>query len=146
MDNIKIIRLQSGEDVMANVVESEGQEYFVLQNPMTVMFKRLINGRAVMLMLPWLPVEIINDNSATIYSNDILSFLDPKNSLIDYYTRAIDDLYSKMQEESDDIESALSSEMDVSELMTEEELDEETSFEEAIDRGINKVSNKKLLH
>ena len=146
MDNIKIIRLQSGEDVMANVVESEGQEYFVLQNPMTVMFKRLINGRAVMLMLPWLPVEIINDNSATIYSNDILSFLDPKNSLIDYYTRAIDDLYSKMQEESDDIESALSSEMDASELMSEEELDEETSFEEAIDRGINKVSNKKLLH
>jgi len=146
MDNIKIIRLQSGEDVMANVVESEGQEYFVLQNPMTVMFKRLINGRAVMLMLPWLPVEIINDNSATIYSNDILSFLDPKNSLIDYYTRAIDDLYSKMQEESDDIESALSSEMDASELMSEEELDEETSFEEVLDRGINKVSNKKLLH
>lgn len=146
MDNIKIIRLQSGEDVMANVVESEGQEYFVLQNPMTVMFKRLINGRAVMLMLPWLPVEIINDNSATIYSNDILSFLDPKNSLIDYYTRAIDDLYSKMQEESDDIESALSSEMDASELMSEEELDEETSFEEVLERGINKVSNKKLLH
>ena len=146
MDNIKIIRLQSGEDVMANVVESEGQEYFVLQNPMTVMFKRLINGRAVMLMLPWLPVEIINDNSATIYSNDILSFLDPKNSLIDYYTRAIDDLYSKMQEESDDIESALSSEMDASELISEEELDEETSFEEVLERGINKVSNKKLLH
>jgi len=146
MDNIKIIRLQSGEDVMANVVESEGQEYFVLQNPMTVMFKRLINGRAVMLMLPWLPVEIINDNSATIYSNDILSFLDPKNSLIDYYTRAIDDLYSKMQEESADIESALNDEMDASELMTEEELDEETSFEEVLERGINKVSNKKLLH
>ena len=41
MDNIKIIRLQSGEDIIASYKESDGEGTVLLGNPMTLMFKRL---------------------------------------------------------------------------------------------------------
>ena len=45
MDNIKIIRLQTGEDVIADYQQIDGDESVLLSNPMSLIFKRKI-GRA----------------------------------------------------------------------------------------------------
>ena len=51
--NIKIIRLQSGEDVMADCIEDTEQGTVLLENPMHIIFKRVSTGQTVMMMMPW---------------------------------------------------------------------------------------------
>jgi len=88
-NNIKIVRLQSGENIMADVMENDENELIVLDNPMHIIFKRMPTGQTVMMMMPWLPIEIIKENNATIYGTDILTVIEPKEDLIEYYGKAV---------------------------------------------------------
>ena len=87
--NIKIVRLQSGEDVICNYYADEENGQVLLGDPMHLIFKRMPTGRTVMMMMPWLPMEIIKDNSALIYDSDILTIIDPKDELIHYYNQNV---------------------------------------------------------
>jgi len=87
--NIKIIRLQNGEDLISDCVMSEDDYLVQLNNPMTLLFKRSAKG-TVMMMVPWLPLEVICDNIATITQDDILTFAEPKEDLIEYYGNMVE--------------------------------------------------------
>jgi len=87
--NIKIIRLQSGEDIISDCVMSEDDYLVQLNHPMTLLFKRGAKG-TVMMMVPWLPLEVICDNIATITQDDILTFVNPKDDLIEYYGNMVE--------------------------------------------------------
>ena len=65
-DTVKIVRLNSGEDVIASLAYSANSSFTTLNNPMSLIFKRTAKG-TVMMMVPWLPIEVINDNIATIH-------------------------------------------------------------------------------
>jgi len=39
--------------------------------------------------MPWLPIELIKDNSALIYDSDILTIIDPREELIYYYNQNV---------------------------------------------------------
>ena len=118
--NIKIIRLHGGEDIMANFVESDDQETAILHNPMQVIFKRIPTGQTVMMMMPWLPIEIIKDNHAIVYTSDILTIVDPKESAIKHYGEVVLEAQKRMDEidvmsedednDEDDEEESLSTE------------------------------------
>jgi len=88
-NNIKIVRLQSGEDVICNYYADEENGQVLLGDPMHLIFKRMPTGKTVMVMMPWLPMEIIKDNSALIYDSDILTIVDPKDELIHYYNQNV---------------------------------------------------------
>jgi len=68
---------------------SEDDYLVQLNNPMTLIFKRTMKG-TVMMMLPWLPIEVISDNIATITQDDILTFADPKDDLKEYYGNMVE--------------------------------------------------------
>jgi hypothetical protein len=87
-NNIRIIRLQSGEDIIANYYEDKENDMILLDKPMHVIFKRMTNGKTVMMMMPWLPVELIKQNSAIIDAADILTIVEPRDELINYYINA----------------------------------------------------------
>lgn len=106
--NIKIIRLHGGEDIMANYVVDQNNETAVLENPMHIIFKRIPTGQTVMMMMPWLPIEIIKENSATVYTSDILTMIEPKDDLIEYYGNVVIESQKRMENqlpinEEDDI-------------------------------------------
>ena len=88
-ETVKIIRLQSGEDIIAGYIEDE--ETALLYNPLHMIVKRTTQG-SVMLMLPWLPVEMIKENVSSIYLTDILTIVDPKDSAVEYYQNALQKL------------------------------------------------------
>ena len=67
MHNVKLIRMQSGEDIMASMFENDNSDQIQLNDPMRIVFRRLPTGQTVMMMMPWLPVELIKENSAMIY-------------------------------------------------------------------------------
>ena len=143
MDNIKIIRMQSGEDIIASMKEDKEEGIVTLNNPMTVLFKRQITGKSVMMMVPWLPVEIIQNNIAAVYYTDVLTVFEPKESLINYYNKAVIDLNECIIEESDHIEQSLNEDGD-EEDVSEEEFSE---YVDSIETIKEVLSNKKrILH
>jgi hypothetical protein len=130
--SIKIVRLQSGEDIIAGYLQDNESELVMLDNPMHLIFKRTPRG-TVMMMMPWLPIELIKDNMATIYATDILTVVEPKEMLIEYYgnlinheqLRAIRDntLAENLQDRIDDMNDI--DELDVDEYDEPEELTKE---------------------
>jgi hypothetical protein len=133
--NIRIVRLQSGEDIIADCIPSLDEETVELKRPMHIIFKRIQTGRSIMMMMPWLPVELIKENTAHIYGADILSYLEPKDDLIEYYNNAVND---------EDLEIASTSSIrpqlfDEDEDPTDEELDEEELQELMEERKNNRV-------
>jgi len=89
MNNIKIVRLQNGEDIIANYQEDDGEGTVLLTNPMSLMFKRLPTGKAVMMMCPWLPLELIDNVSAKLFVQDILSVFQPREKIIGHYNNTV---------------------------------------------------------
>jgi len=122
-NNIKIVRLQSGEDIMADIIEDEENDTIFLDNPMHIIFKRIPTGQTVMMMMPWLPIEIIKENSAIVYSSDILTIIEPKEDLVDYYGTVVIEAQQRMEEKRDFSNEEEDDEYD------EEEIDEEELFE-----------------
>jgi len=97
-NSIKIVRLQSGEDIMADMIQDEENDTFLLDNPMHIIFKRIPTGQTVMMMMPWLPIEIIKENSAIVYASDILTVIEPKDDLVEYYGNVVVEAQQRMEE------------------------------------------------
>lgn len=133
--NIRIVRLQSGEDIIADCIPSLDEDTVELKRPMHIIFKRIQTGRSIMMMMPWLPVELIKENTAHIYGADILTYIEPKDDLIEYYNNAVND---------ENLETASTSSIrpqlfDENEEPTDEELDEEELQELIEERKKNRV-------
>ena len=146
IQGVKIVRLQSGEDIIASIIEDDESEMVMLNNPMHLIFKRTSQG-TMMVMLPWLPIELIKDNMATIYSSDILTMVDPKDALVEYYGNMInteqlknmrdDTLVNNLKEAMDDNDNE-----DDDELSIEEENEETLTKQEAMEIIHRKRSNR----
>lgn len=135
-NNIKIVRLQSGEDIIANYYSDEENGTVMLENPMHIIFKRIPSGQTVMMMMPWLPIELIKENNALIYDSDILTIIEPKENLISYYGNIVLQANERLEntpffrEEDDE---------DFEEEEIEEEFTEEEVFELLKERKKNKL-------
>jgi hypothetical protein len=138
---VKIVRLQSGEDIIASIIEDDESEMVMLNNPMHLIFKRTSQG-TMMVMLPWLPIELIKDNMATIYSSDILTMVDPKDALVEYYGNMVNNEQIK-QMRDDTLVNNLKEAFDDEEKGLEEEENEETlTKEEAMEIIHRRKSNR----
>jgi hypothetical protein len=139
MDDIRIIRLQCGEDIIANYNYNDQTSEIVLSDPMTILFKRLPTGKAFMMMSPWLPIELIEDNIATMFENDILTAVKPKQSVITYYKRIVNESTIESLQSYSEIESAL--------LNTDNEAYYEDIDEDEIEEYMESIESKEqLLH
>ena len=155
MDNtVKLLRLQSGEDIIADIIEDDQHDAVLVSNPMTVVFRRLPTGRAVMMMAPWLPIELIEVNAATLYTADILTIIEPKASMIEYYQNACSEARELMEDES--VDDALSSHRNdardnphFQELFEGDEEPDDEELDEIEHERMNEIlkgTKKKLLH
>lgn len=140
MIDAKIIRLQSGEDIIATVEQEP--DHIIVKNPMAVIFKRLPNGKAVMMMVPWIPLEIVEYNIASIHNEDVLTVFEPKQSLITYYTNTVEQLVERAEFESSEVEHSLLSDSDHD--IDTEDYDEEMTEEEF--EAYSEISNKRTYH
>ena len=139
MDDIRIIRLQCGEDIIANYNYNDETSEIVLSDPMTILFKRLPTGKAFMMMSPWLPIELIEDNVAIMFENDILTAVKPKQSVITYYKRIVNESTIESLQSYSEIESAL--------LNNDNEAYYEDIDEDEIEEYMESIESKEqLLH
>ena len=139
MHNVKIIRMQTGEDIMASMVGEEEEETVLLEDPMRLIFRRMPTGQTVMMMMPWLPVELIKDNNALIYNSDIITIVEPKESMIEYYENLVIKTMLEMEKSEEMIAGLLRDQ--AGEEDTEGE--EEYSMEDLI-QFVEEVKNRTL--
>lgn len=117
---IKILRLNTGEDIIGACLMDDEHGCVGVENPMKMHLRRTpVAGQAMLVMLPWLPLEVIEDNFATINYDDIITVVDPKKNLIDHYTNTITEIEASLNTP----ENELSLEED------EEDVDEDTMQE-----------------
>lgn len=88
MNEIKIIRLNSGEDIIAEYKSDKIKKTIELNNPMHIVFKRTPSG-SIMMIFPWLPIELLKQNIALVKTTDVLTVVDPKEDLIVHYHKLI---------------------------------------------------------
>ena len=138
MHNVKLIRMQSGEDIMASMFEDDNSEQIQLNDPMRIVFRRLPTGQTVMMMMPWLPVELIKENSAMIYYSDIVTVVEPKESMIRYYDKLVERTIEEMADSDKMINNLLE------EQEGEEEQDIEQQIMDDVLQSIHEAKGKKL--
>lgn len=139
MDDIRIIRLQSGEDIIAEFKENAEEDGVELRNPMTVFFKRSSSGKAMMMLGPWIPFELIKGNSTWIYTQDILTVMTPRENIVSHYQEAVNEM-----EGHHETTSSFDGFDDGDDEMGVEEISDEEVMEEL--EALRKEVKKKLLH
>ena len=137
-NEIKILRLQDGEDIIASYHIDEISKMVVMNNPMSLFFKRISSGKSMVMMAPWLPLELIGENTARVYETSVLTVIEPKKSLVDYYLSAVEESNELIEMNADAIDEALLNEAD------DESDEEDTEFEQVQD-SIKDIK-KNLLH
>ena len=130
--------MQTGEDIMASMIGEEEEETVLLEDPMRLIFRRMPTGQTVMMMMPWLPVELIKDNSALVYNSDIITIVDPKESMVEYYENLVIKTMLEMEKSEEMIAGLLKKQAG-----EEDESEEEYSMEDLI-QFVEEVKNRTL--
>lgn len=130
--------MQTGEDIMASMFEQEDSDQIQLNDPMRLIFRRMPTGQTVMMMMPWLPIELIKENSALVYSSDIVTVVEPKETMIQYYDKLVERTIKDMADSDKMLEELL--EFDEKEY----EEDDGPVTESQIEQIISDLRSKKL--
>jgi hypothetical protein len=140
MHNIKLIRMQTGEDIMASMHEEENSDMIQLIDPMRLVFRRMPTGQTVMMMMPWLPVELIKVNSANVYTTDIVTIVEPKEAMIRYYDKVVEKIAEEMEHAEDKLYDLLEEQEDESNY----EQDDGALTEDQLEQLLKSIKTGKL--
>ena len=100
MDNIKIVRLKNGEDIVGQLHDYKDnngniESYDVIE-PMTVDVEYR-NKEAGLVMRHWLPVQLIKHNEINIKQQDILCLLEPADEFAEYYVNTVEKIHELLK-------------------------------------------------
>jgi hypothetical protein len=110
--NIKIVRLKSGEDVIASLEDSIDKDKVVLYYPMS--FHIVDRNRISQIVLAhYLPYQLIEEDMCILDSEEVLFYLDPNDQFKEYYVNSVEKLVRSEQEPIDVSDSMIQSLMDM---------------------------------
>jgi len=89
------------------------------------------------MMSPWLPLELVENTTARLFSQDVLTVFEPKSQLIEYYNNTVVEVEQDLYDSGDGLE-----ELDDDEELTEE--DEAAAMLEL--EEYQQDTKKRLLH
>jgi protein-arginine kinase len=88
MDNIKLVRLQNGEDIIGFVTDKDNGSYDVVE-PMTVDLDYRTRQPGL-IMKHLLPLQLVKKNEIVLENKDILFMVDPADSFAEYYVDTVE--------------------------------------------------------
>jgi hypothetical protein len=117
---VKIIRLNTGEDIIGTCLFDDDTRTMLIDSPMKVYVTRATEiGKTMLIMMPWLPLEIVDENMACINYNDVITMINPKLHFIDYYFNTVQQYEAMIEKNSKD-------EQFESQFEDDEEMDKDT--------------------
>lgn len=122
---VKIIRLNTGEDIIANCVLDDETNCVIVGNAMKVVITRVSTfGKTMLVMMPWLPLELIDEDLASINYDDIITIINPKQSFVEYYNNTVEQFQAALELKKEDSENEFDSDEEESDDMDEETIKE----------------------
>ena len=89
MEAVKVIRLKTGEDIIA-YFEQVDKLNFIVREPMSVFLKNdMKSGKQIIMMDHWLPAPLIKYNEAFITESEIITILEPTTEFIEHFENAV---------------------------------------------------------
>ena len=132
MDNIKMVRLQNGEDIIGTISSNTSGVYNV-SHPMVVEITSR-NGMPILGMTHWLPVQLVKTNEVTLTDKDILCMIEPSEDFIEYYNNTVEKI----------------SELLKAKKIIKDQMEDPDTFEEDIEEIINHLrdmpGDKDIIH
>lgn len=100
MENIKIVRLKNGEDIVGQLfdyLDTDGKiESYDVIEPMTVDLE--YRGKeAGLIMRHWLPVQLVKHNEINIKQQDVLCLLEPSDDFAEYYVNTVEKIHDLLK-------------------------------------------------
>jgi hypothetical protein len=95
MNNIKIVRLSTGEDIIAAVTEN-GNGTIMVNDPMMFELSNR-NDTYQISMAFYLPVQLIKKNQMIMSADKVLCVSDPTDSFAEYYINSIQKMQQLME-------------------------------------------------
>jgi hypothetical protein len=111
MADVKIVRLQNGEDIISECQE-DVNGYYTLINPFVIFTKRMDGVKTSVFLTPWLPIDIIEENIARVFVSDVVFTMIPTSDMVEYYDKTVNDIlfedeFADMPSDSDGMEIEL---------------------------------------
>jgi len=95
MNNVKIVRLKNGEDIVGQLTANGISAYDVTE-PMTVGLE--FQGKELgLVMRHWLPIQLIKKNEISLEKQDILCLIEPADDFCEYYVNTIKKIQDLMK-------------------------------------------------
>ena len=107
-NNIKIVRLKNGEDIIGNLKFTE--DVIDIVEPMSVSLE--FGGSNRLIMSHWLPVQLIKKNETKIHSSDVLAVFDPNDDLVEYYSHTVEKI-ARLLKDRNDVDNMSDEDMDI---------------------------------
>jgi len=85
MEQIKIVRLKTGEDLIGFVVEDDYATCYIKDAFCIIMEEDHRSQKQILTLASWAPSTIIKVNECKIYDNDILTKFEPTDTFVDHY-------------------------------------------------------------
>jgi hypothetical protein len=114
--SIKLFRLATGDDIISAFVEDLESNTVILEHPMKLIFRRIPTGATILAMMPWLPSELIKVNAACIDLAEIVTILELKDDMVDYYINVVEKYLASTENTEDILKERLLDAMDHSDL------------------------------
>ena len=123
--SIKLFRLATGDEIISAFVEDIESNTVILQHPMKLVFRRIPTGATILAMMPWLPSELIKVDAACIDLAEIVTVLELKDDMVDYYLNIVEKYLLSTENAEEILRERLLGAMDHSELDNLEQVMEE---------------------
>jgi len=122
---LHLFRLATGDDIISAFVEDIESNSVILQHPMKLVFRRIPTGATILAMMPWLPSELIKVDAAVIDLAEIVTILELKDDMVDYYLNIVEKFLLSTENSEEIFRERLLGAMDHSELDNLEQVMEE---------------------
>ena len=94
MENIKIVRLKNGDDIVGQLI-NVNDSYDVIE-PMTVDVE--YRGKEPgLVMRHWLPIQLVKHNEINIKQSDVLCVLEPSDDFAEYYVNTVEKIHDLLK-------------------------------------------------
>jgi hypothetical protein len=110
MNQIRMLRLKTGEDIIGTVLD-DGNGLYHINEPMEVSIEHKGKNTGIV-MSYWLPVQIVKYNAASLKYTDILTIIDPNDALVEYYETTVEKFHEILKAK------------EMADAMTDEEMSE----------------------
>lgn len=95
---VKFLRLNTGEDIISEMVYEEENNYFKLTNPLRIVYKQ---DALIMAFSPWVYFSICEKQEFPVFPNDVITVADPNQEIVSYYrefVRKMEDARSQFKD------------------------------------------------